>query len=182
MPTPKPGKRGFSLIEAAIVLSVIGLVIGSIWVAAANVRQKQQVSTMVAATLSMSEKIRSLYKDHDISDADITAAMVSAGVVPANLVVNGQPTTHWGQPFGIGISAGPPAGISIGFSADLTGATCRLFTAALFTGIRGQMEQGLLTLGVNGEGVSPTDDVNTVMDYCADEGDPDDSTTLHISF
>jgi type II secretory pathway pseudopilin PulG len=33
-------KKGFSLVEAAIVLGVVGLVIGGIWVAAASVKQR----------------------------------------------------------------------------------------------------------------------------------------------
>ena len=35
----RKSRRGFNLIEAAIVLGVVGLVIGGIWVAAAAVQQ-----------------------------------------------------------------------------------------------------------------------------------------------
>lgn len=40
-------QRAFSLIEAAIVLAIIGLVIGGIWVAASSVRDKMYVTKFV---------------------------------------------------------------------------------------------------------------------------------------
>lgn len=44
-PKSRPrSKRGFNLIEAAIVLGVVGLVIGGLWVAAAKVRENMFVS------------------------------------------------------------------------------------------------------------------------------------------
>jgi len=41
---PKRSRLGFNLIEAAIVLGVVGLVIGGIWIAASSVRQRMAVN------------------------------------------------------------------------------------------------------------------------------------------
>jgi type II secretory pathway pseudopilin PulG len=43
-PTNASFKKAFSLIEAAIVLGIIGLVIGGIWIAAASVQENNRVS------------------------------------------------------------------------------------------------------------------------------------------
>lgn len=40
----KRSRRGFNLIEAAIVLGVVGLVIGGIWIAASSVRQRMAIN------------------------------------------------------------------------------------------------------------------------------------------
>jgi hypothetical protein len=40
-------KRGFNLIEAAIVLGVVGLVIGGIWVAASSVSRTMGINQIV---------------------------------------------------------------------------------------------------------------------------------------
>lgn len=45
--------KGFSLIETAIVLGIVGLVIGGIWVAAAIVIKNQQIAALQAATLKV---------------------------------------------------------------------------------------------------------------------------------
>ncbi len=37
-------RRGFNLVEAAIVLGVVGLVIGGIWTGAASVKQNHWIS------------------------------------------------------------------------------------------------------------------------------------------
>lgn len=57
----KSQQRGFNLIEAAVVLGVIGLVIGGIWVAAAAVRLNftmQAVSAQVTSSLTAYQRAR----------------------------------------------------------------------------------------------------------------------------
>lgn len=53
-------RRAFSLIESAIVLGVVGLVIGGIWVAAAAVSENMKVSKTVAALMTIMENTRRL--------------------------------------------------------------------------------------------------------------------------
>lgn len=56
-------RRGFNLVEAAIVLGVVGLVIGGIWVAAAAVQENNKRQTFIAALLTTSTNLQNLYKN-----------------------------------------------------------------------------------------------------------------------
>lgn len=53
-------QRGFNLIEAAIVLGVVGLVIGGIWVAAASVQDRLKISDISKGVLVTASNIRRL--------------------------------------------------------------------------------------------------------------------------
>ena len=91
--------RAFSLIEAAIVLGVIGVVIGGIWAGANSVAISNQKSDVLKTTLSIVEGIRNIYIGQTIaSNTNITSDMVQAGIVPAGWV-NGSGTisSPWNQ-------------------------------------------------------------------------------------
>ena len=78
-------RRGFSLIEAAIVLAVVGLVIGGIWWAASAVRETYMVSQAVKDLFSTIQGTRKLTKGFSITAGNVTQAMVEAGVIPKTL-------------------------------------------------------------------------------------------------
>lgn len=54
-------RKGFSLIEAAIVLGVVGLVIGGIWVAAATVYRNHRLNQTVAGIGVIYRNTRNLF-------------------------------------------------------------------------------------------------------------------------
>ena len=54
-------KKGFSLIESAIVLGVVGLVIGGIWVAAASIRENMLINKTVQGTGIIVDNMRRMY-------------------------------------------------------------------------------------------------------------------------
>jgi type II secretory pathway pseudopilin PulG len=175
--------RAFSLIEAAIVLAIVGLVIGAIWVAAVTVQEKRQLNQMVEATLFMNDRITTLYKSNPpAADADITSFMIDADVVPKDLIQNGIATTPWGLPFTIEtLSSGA---VQIIWDADLTGAKCRQFSSQLFgaLGHVSTFKTGIITFTVNGVAHIHSDSVLDVMNSCAAEGSPNAATTLQINF
>lgn len=76
-------KTGFSLIEAAIVLGIIGIVIGGIWVATSAVQMNRRVNVLVSDILKIqtqtSAKGRSFF----------------------NGITYGIPTTNWQQEMGM---------------------------------------------------------------------------------
>ena len=54
-------KRGFNLIEVAMVLGVVGLVIGGIWVAAAAVNENMKVNDTAAGILTACDKATTVF-------------------------------------------------------------------------------------------------------------------------
>lgn len=56
--TGRRNRRGFNLIEAAIVLGVVGLIIGGIWVAASAVRGKMEANNSVEFLMRLAMHIQ----------------------------------------------------------------------------------------------------------------------------
>lgn len=96
-------KRGFNLIEAAIVLAVVGLVIGGIWVAAANVSEKNKLNRTTGFVLSLAQAIDNHALTSRMSSAvgdntEITELVIQMGLVPQDwLNQSGGITTPWGH-------------------------------------------------------------------------------------
>jgi len=57
----KSGARGFNLVEAAIVLGVVGLVIGGIWVAASTVSENHKINQTITGIGQMTQDFRNMY-------------------------------------------------------------------------------------------------------------------------
>lgn len=103
----RKSRPGFSLVEAAIVLGVIGLVIGGIWVTASALYRRHQVNQFVQlATLSL-KKFDELYKDMPIISTeptrDLGAVMQKIGLVPPELLRGTSLVTPWGGTIAISI-------------------------------------------------------------------------------
>jgi hypothetical protein len=103
--TRRKKHRGFNLIEAAIVLGVVGIVIGGIWVAAATVMEEWKVNRTVADIQLIVKNMQSLISIADAeaigNSVSLNTTAMSAGVFPANWVpanwVSGGPLKN---PFG----------------------------------------------------------------------------------
>ncbi len=54
----KSAQRGFNLVEAAIVLGIVGLVIGGIWVAASAINFRQSVSTLTSFVVQVAQSVK----------------------------------------------------------------------------------------------------------------------------
>lgn len=101
-----PKRRGFSLIEAAIVLGVVGVVIGGIWAAASAVSNRFKVATLVQNSLlafQQAEKLitRQVIEQYpDNTCPDLTRQMISAGAIPHDYVKSASVAKHpWGGQF-----------------------------------------------------------------------------------
>lgn len=94
-------RRGFSLIEAAIVLGVVGAVIGTIWVSAANMYEEYKVSKTVEGIFTTARNIQNLISFRDGEEigpgVNITATLLSAGVFPKDWVSDNKITTPIGS-------------------------------------------------------------------------------------
>ncbi len=78
-------RRGFNLVEAAIVLGVIGLVIGGIWVAASKITNDLKLNQATTGLLLIVDQYRSIYKPFGITaiyngPSTITSQII--GVIP----------------------------------------------------------------------------------------------------
>lgn len=76
-------RHGFNLIEAAIVLAVVGLVIGGIWVAAATVRENMLANTIASGFLSTIGEMRN----------KIPPSLVAGMAPPAGVTLQYQAST-----------------------------------------------------------------------------------------
>ena len=93
-------KRGFTLTEIAIVLGIIGTILGTIWVAASNVSTNQKVSKATSELLTISQNIQNIYamRHTMTTGGDNTITLMNMGVFPADMIVGGQPVSPWGTP------------------------------------------------------------------------------------
>ncbi len=86
--TAKNKKRGFTLTEIAIVLGIVGLILGAIWVAAAAVYTNMRISNSNRHLLVITQNVRSLFATSTITgsaDGVITTSLIPAGVFPTDL-------------------------------------------------------------------------------------------------
>lgn len=86
-------KGGFNLIESAIVLGVVGLVIGGIWVAAATMYENYKVNKTVEDLLLIVRNIQSLISKADsiaMGDRSISVAIMDADGFPKDWIRGGQ--------------------------------------------------------------------------------------------
>ncbi len=64
--------RGFNLVEAAIVLGVIGLIIGGIWIAASQVSENMTASELSKGFLSAMTEIENKVPSHVVTGSGVT--------------------------------------------------------------------------------------------------------------
>ena len=83
-------KKGFTLTEIAIVLGIIGLILGAVWVAASGVYSNQKVSKANTEILTILQSVRTLYSTSattGLADAtDMTADLCSAQAFPGDML------------------------------------------------------------------------------------------------
>lgn len=82
-------RGGFSLVELAIVLSVVGVIIGMVAVYGGTLRQKSRIQAIQQAVGSLVEATRAAYGSQPAITGKINAvvpALVEAQAVPADLV------------------------------------------------------------------------------------------------
>lgn len=103
-PPPSTGRSrfGFSLIEAAIVLGIVGLVIGGIWAAASTVNENLKVSRTVQGVLSTCAEAAKVFSRGTISsgtiEVDRTDVAIAAKIFPADWISGSSVITPYGSP------------------------------------------------------------------------------------
>jgi len=94
-------EKGFTLTEIAIVLGIIGLILGAIWVAASGVYNNQKVGKANTEILTIAQGIRSLYSTSsttgDSAGASENGTFFAAGIFPNDM---GSSSTTLVDPWG----------------------------------------------------------------------------------
>lgn len=113
--------RGFNLIEIAIVLAVIGVIVGGVYVAASSVYENNRKQTAQTQLLNIVNNIRQLHSGQSsIDTAFNTASAINANAVPADMVSG----TTANSPYGSVVIAAPSTStFSVQFQ-DLSKSSC----------------------------------------------------------
>lgn len=92
-------RRGFNLVEAAIVLGVVGLVIGGIWVVASSVSTKRGINAFASDALQLFYNVQRMYPSPstDYFWASDSQGGVAATVVPGSWTQDAA-TNMWQEP------------------------------------------------------------------------------------
>jgi hypothetical protein len=86
---------GFNLIEAAIVLGIVGLIVGGIWAAAGSAYENMRLQNASKSLLSLVQGVRSAFANSPSGVVDVNVGtLANMGVIPSDMlsVVNGTPT------------------------------------------------------------------------------------------
>jgi prepilin-type N-terminal cleavage/methylation domain-containing protein len=97
-------KRGFTLTELAIVMGVMGAVLGSIWLAAAKVNSNNKAKKAAEQVLIISQNYRPLFKNGPSGQAAwtlINAVGIANGAFPDDMIVGGNLQNPWGGPVNV---------------------------------------------------------------------------------
>ena len=185
-------KKGFTLTELAIVLGVIGVVLGGIWAAASASFNSQKVDKAQQELITIVNNVRALYANRQgfaqgamaanatvaaqkASAAALTLAMINAGVFPADMVDNSTspPTVRSPWNTNVTINLGTIGGQTpdatlfwvdfASYTSDLPTNTC----AAFLSRVAYMTNIGLVTVWDGVEYVKPQDVTESSFNNCS---------------
>lgn len=142
-------RRGFTLTEIAIVLGIIGLILGAIWAAASAVYNNLRTSRAQQEILTVAQNIRAMYATQSTVDsAATTDTYISAGVFPSDATVetsSGKSVKNpWGGNFDV-TTSGDYTTFTVVMEAVPVNACITLATSTTGTG----RDSGLVDLSVD---------------------------------
>lgn len=122
------GEAGFNLVEAAIVLGIVGLIIGGIWAAAAAVYENWRAGKGNQQLLQIVQNVRSLYANQGTFGTPSVLQLNQAGVFPMEMRRSGSSVVDslLDHPWSTGGAAGGCAGtvcVAAGASGQEFGVT-----------------------------------------------------------
>lgn len=91
-----PLKAGFNLVEAAIVLGVVGLVIGGIWISANAVQSNLRKSEASRALIQIVQNVRNMFDGQTpTATGSINSSVIRARAVPSDFINGSNIINPW---------------------------------------------------------------------------------------
>lgn len=148
---PPRQQRGFSMVEMAIVLGVVGLVMGGVWTLAVKVQQTARVKQAVEQVITINKNIRNYYQTQAcIPNGDQTATLLGLGqnIFPREMLSGGGVVDLWnGGVQVLGVNAGCDYIFQLSYLA-LPAETCAELVPKLTAA--GEGSRGLVAAAING--------------------------------
>jgi len=76
--------RGFTLVEIAIVLGIIGIILGAVWAAASSVYSNQKAEKAQQGTLTAAQAVRAMYGTSGTTGTAAATQITSPGMFPTD--------------------------------------------------------------------------------------------------
>jgi type II secretory pathway pseudopilin PulG len=153
VPSRSAARLGFNLIEAVIVLGIVGLIVGGIWAAAGSAYENMRLENASNGLLSLVHAIRNAYGSTTTATLDVSVdTLANMGAVPADMLSTTAGNTsiqhQWSGPVitaDASASAGAPA-FSLTYAAVKTD-SCNSFATRVAASAR---VAGLLSITTGG--------------------------------
>ena len=107
-PIPAIPRRGFTLTEMAMVLGIIGVVLGGIWVAAASAHSSMLANTTAKQVVTLAQNVRSFYAGRtqiaaSLIGGSLNSILEKSNVFPPEMqqTVNAPPMNVYGGTVGV---------------------------------------------------------------------------------
>lgn len=169
---PPRCRRGFSMVEMAIVLGVVGLVMGGVWTLAVKVQQTARVKQAVEQVITINKNIRNYYQTQAcIPNGDQTATLLGLGqnIFPREMLSGGGVVDLWnGGVQVLGVNPGCDYVFQLSYLA-LPAETCAELVPKLTAA--GEASRGLIRVAINGTALqalppNPTAIIGTGAGQC----------------
>ncbi len=182
-------RRGFNLVEAAIVLGVVGLVIGGIWVASASSRENERITRSTSQIMQIATNLRTLLQNESIGwGSDVYNSDVNTGfnetVFPGDALSGTTPKNPWGLRLTAGVVVNGTAAeyiptIEIAtYVPDV--ATCSKVAAGLYAALKGEKNL-LVNVGSDGYFGVADDNPLSAVAFCTEAYDNRNGEMLYIN-
>lgn len=111
-------RQAFTLTELAIVLGIIGLIIGGLWVATNTMRENQKIAMGTREIAAIVHNVRELYAERESVtqsgvQSEVSSLIQNSGAFPAEMIqsTTGTVVNPWGGPVALWIDPGNEANV-----------------------------------------------------------------------
>ena len=166
-----PHRKGFNLVEAAIVLGVVGLVIGGIWVAAGYFQYRSVINKIVNDTATLVTNIdqAELHKTISGTDVNITTYLHASKKIPADWNLVGGMLVNTSQ-YGLSANISGNGTLSLYlYAREQSLSVCKQYheiTRQLVKIFSNRMDSS--SVFINGVGGTTAVNANTISPNCSD--------------